>query len=557
MIKKTIVTVLVISCLTFIGCGSDQVSEQEEPNKTEQALTNQDDEAKTPDIKTESFTYATPNEVVADIENDINLMVSRAKEEYNTLLSEVDTYDKYCDNSALVDTFFANLEEQTNALFDKSGQKSAYYFRLALEQFEDNTNLEQVFEDYYDSVYDAAYENFYEEIYDRLFDDIYDDIYDTMLDEAYDKVPYQEWSEASSDFYNKWSDAHEQAYLAYSNARNKAYVLYTNMRSNALYGDTRDYDTIMADVYETLDKQAEEDQRRQNQVDYEVVYEVRDEKAYVTGISGEGDHATISHDYEGYEVVGIDASAFEGSDIYAITCWADIVTIGDSAFKDCISLQEISIPSTIVVIGNSAFENCSALSDLVIWGDPDIGVRAFANCTGLTELSISSATQKICDQAFDGCTGLTKVVIWGDDTKIGKDAFANCPSLEEAVIESGESVVLDVMTETNTQEEESDTKASENNANKEDNSSSGIREEFQKAMDEYVAFFEEYCKFIKEYKESADPMSLLDDYNDYLKQYTDTMKALEDLGSEEMTLEEQKLYLDTTNQIQKMLLDVI
>jgi DNA-directed RNA polymerase subunit RPC12/RpoP len=83
----------------------------------------------------------------------------------------------------------------------------------------------------------------------------------------------------------------------------------------------------------------------------------------------------------------------------------------------------------------------------------------------------------------------------------------------------------------------------------------GIRPEFQKAMDEYREFFEEYCKFMKEYTKSP-TVAMLTQYYEFLEQYEETMEAWDKLDTNDMTAEEYKLYLDTMNEINKMLMDL-
>lgn len=83
----------------------------------------------------------------------------------------------------------------------------------------------------------------------------------------------------------------------------------------------------------------------------------------------------------------------------------------------------------------------------------------------------------------------------------------------------------------------------------------GIRPEFQKAMDEYREFFEEYCKFMKEYTKSP-TVAMLTQYYEFLEQYEEMMEAWDKLDTNDMTAEEYKLYLDTMNEINKMLMDL-
>lgn len=157
--------------------------------------------------------------------------------------------------------------------------------------------------------------------------------------------------------------------------------------------------------------------------------------AEITGFSGDGNHATINSKIDGHKVVSIGDSAFvDCTTLESVLFWAEIETIGDYAFAGCTALKEISIPFETTTIGKYAFQGCTNLSSLVIWGDADIGDYAFAGCTALPEVSIGYDTKSVGAHAFDGCTSLTTATIWNDDTIIGKDAFANCPNLEGKAI---------------------------------------------------------------------------------------------------------------------------
>ncbi len=159
---------------------------------------------------------------------------------------------------------------------------------------------------------------------------------------------------------------------------------------------------------------------------------IKNGKAKITGFSGNGNHATINRKIDGHEVICIGESAFKNCDtLESILLWADIESIDDYAFYGCTSLTEISIPNETTVIGTHAFENCTNLSDLIIWGNPSIGDYAFSGCTSITDISISMNTPRIGAHAFDGCSNLESLIIWDDNTIVEKDAFSNCPKLKD------------------------------------------------------------------------------------------------------------------------------
>ena len=89
--------------------------------------------------------------------------------------------------------------------------------------------------------------------------------------------------------------------------------------------------------------------------------------------------------------------------------------------------------------------------------------------------------------------------------------------------------------------------------NENNNSETGIRPEFQKMMDGYLQFFNEYCEFIKKYTASPD-MSMLKEYTEMMMQYAKAMEDLDKIDEKELSNEELKLYLNTMNEINKMLI---
>lgn len=161
----------------------------------------------------------------------------------------------------------------------------------------------------------------------------------------------------------------------------------------------------------------------------------------------------------------------------SITLPESLVSIGDNAFRACISLSEIVIPENVTEIGKNAFGGCSGLTKAVVSGQitelqstfngcsslkditlPDslkvIGSSTFAGCpitsfdfsniteigttafkgSGITEFTGAEQLTTIGTNAFQGCTDLKTVIISDGVTTLGNGAFSNCYSITTAVI---------------------------------------------------------------------------------------------------------------------------
>jgi hypothetical protein len=132
-------------------------------------------------------------------------------------------------------------------------------------------------------------------------------------------------------------------------------------------------------------------------------------------------------------VISIGEFAFtDAISLTTLSISSSVTSIGREAFAYASSLTTLSIPNSVISIGNYAFVGATSLTTLSIPNSvTSIGTEAFSTLTSLTTLSIPSSVTSIGNYAFAGATSLTTLSIPNSVTSIGSYAFAGTTSLTQ------------------------------------------------------------------------------------------------------------------------------
>ena len=150
--------------------------------------------------------------------------------------------------------------------------------------------------------------------------------------------------------------------------------------------------------------------------DDEFRYEITDESAKTVRLvdnyysrKGYVIPAQVSHDDVTYNVTEIGENAFYNCGITSIVIPEGVKRIGENAFGGN-NLTTLTLPSTMEYIGANAFWNNNLLAELKLnEGLMEIAMYAFNGCISLTEVTLPSTLQ-VMDFPFIKCYNLTKVV---------------------------------------------------------------------------------------------------------------------------------------------------
>ena len=123
------------------------------------------------------------------------------------------------------------------------------------------------------------------------------------------------------------------------------------------------------------------------------------------------------------------------SSLESVTLPNTLEIIGSNAFYSCSKLSNIEIPNSVITIGKFAFYSCSSITSLEIPNSVTIiDSNAFASCTRLASISLGDNLLTIGGNAFNTCSNLSSIVIPNSVTTIGSNSFYKCTSLTSIVI---------------------------------------------------------------------------------------------------------------------------
>lgn len=140
----------------------------------------------------------------------------------------------------------------------------------------------------------------------------------------------------------------------------------------------------------------------------------------------------------------------------------NILTIYGSTFRNCTSINSLTIGSRVTKIGDNAFDGCCNLSNIIFskstttygfrafantgitkititkqMANNNSGGKIFANCKELTEVTIEDGVTIIPYGMFEGVADLPGITIPESVTSIGYGAFAGCWRLQNVNMHDG------------------------------------------------------------------------------------------------------------------------
>ncbi len=109
---------------------------------------------------------------------------------------------------------------------------------------------------------------------------------------------------------------------------------------------------------------------------------------------------------------------------------ASLMSIEDKAFANCASLHAVAFPDSLLKIGDRAFYRCDKLKEAKLGGGVvEIGECAFYENSSLEVIVLTDSIAAIGEQAFRGCDSLTSLILGDSLVSVGAHAFYSCDKL--------------------------------------------------------------------------------------------------------------------------------
>ena len=201
----------------------------------------------------------------------------------------------------------------------------------------------------------------------------------------------------------------------------------------------------------------------------EVTYQYAWSSDNYAGLTTASIPETVTYDGTTYSVTSVGEMAFRHClSLTSITIPNSVTSIGDWVFAYCTSLTSVTIPNSVTSIGSGPFSYCSSLTSMVVESGntkydsrencnaiietatntliagcqnstipnsvTSIGSGAFQYCSSLTSVTIPNSVTSIGDYAFSDCSALTSITIPNSVTSIEDHAFSRCSSLTSVTI---------------------------------------------------------------------------------------------------------------------------
>ena len=232
---------------------SKSVEESSEGTKTEQE--------EIPTIEGDTIGFApnlegitTVEELEPRIEEHLEGLITSLCSDWESFSEEIDTYEKYCENSQTVSDFYQMLVDETEQMCILLCDYSTVYARMVMESDLSNNEKYKAIDGINDCIYEDACDEIHDEIYKGILEEMSDHFYNGIIDDAQDSENYSAWYDVYSNEYSQWYDASSEIYSLYYDTLSEVYSFYYDLKGELYSGDKERAEKVYAKFLQKINK---------------------------------------------------------------------------------------------------------------------------------------------------------------------------------------------------------------------------------------------------------------------------------------------------------------
>lgn len=122
--------------------------------------------------------------IEATVSEDVENTISGLEKEFDSLKSEIDTYDKYLQNTSEIEDFYNKIVKTNEDVCIRLYEYALEYANNVVNSNSDSYDKYDDLKGIYDCIYDDAGKDIYNGIYDGVLKDMYKAFYEGVLDDS-------------------------------------------------------------------------------------------------------------------------------------------------------------------------------------------------------------------------------------------------------------------------------------------------------------------------------------------------------------------------------------
>jgi len=260
---KKLLSILLALCMCFSLCFSLASCDDDTPTDNNSTQTNNGGNSNSNSNNNNSSSNGNNTIIPASdsfeelekaIAKDIEQTVNQLNTKWQSLKSDITTYDEYVDNVDKVEDFYGEINDTALKACVRLQKYTVQYADLIMNFDMSNDDKYDAFDDLLDCIYEDAADDIYDGIYEAILDDMLDTFYNGVLDDSDNAPSYSEWIDVCSDEYSNWLDTCSDVYSNWFDACSDIYSFYFDISSELFSDDIERAEKIFHDYKEDVEK---------------------------------------------------------------------------------------------------------------------------------------------------------------------------------------------------------------------------------------------------------------------------------------------------------------